>query len=100
MCDPMYQKIKKLQDALQSRKVTILQQEQAGAELGQAHVLLKDIDYVEVKADVEIVIEVGVQLLAQAVGGGLVGGWTQTKLMLNSTQVEVEVEAGVELGNI
>ena len=27
------------------------------------------------------------------------GGWTKTKLMLNSTQVEVEVEVGVELGN-
>ena len=26
------------------------------------------------------------------------GGWTKTKLMLNSTQVEVEVEVGVELG--
>ena len=37
--------------------------------------------------------EVGVQLLLR-VGGG----WTKTKLMLNSTQVEVEV--GVELGNI
>ena len=28
------------------------------------------------------------------------GGWTKTKLMLNSTQVEVEVEVGVELGNM
>ena len=28
------------------------------------------------------------------------GGRTQTKLMLNSTLVEVEVEVGVELGNI
>ena len=27
------------------------------------------------------------------------GGWTKTKLMLNSTQVEVKVEVGVELGN-
>ena len=27
------------------------------------------------------------------------GGRTQTKLMLNSTLVEVEVEVGVELGN-
>ena len=26
------------------------------------------------------------------------GGWTKTKLMLNSTQVEVKVEVGVELG--
>ena len=32
------------------------------------------------------------------VGGGWVGGWTKTKLMLNSTQVEVKVEVGVELG--
>ena len=30
----------------------------------------------------------------------MVGGWTKTKLMLNSTQVEVKVEVGVELGNI
>ena len=29
----------------------------------------------------------------------MVGGWTKTKLMLNSTQVEVKVEDGVELGN-
>ena len=28
------------------------------------------------------------------------GGVTFTKLMINSTQVEVEVEVGVELGNI
>jgi len=28
----------------------------------------------------------------------VVGGRTQTKLMLNSTLVEVEVEVGVELG--
>ena len=27
------------------------------------------------------------------------GGWTKTKLMLNSTKVEDEVEVGVELGN-
>ena len=26
------------------------------------------------------------------------GGWTKTKLMLNSTQVEVVVKVGVELG--
>ena len=33
--------------------------------------------------------------------GGLwwVGGWTKTKLMLFSTQVEVVLEDGVELGN-
>ena len=30
---------------------------------------------------------------------GWVGGWTKTKLTLNSAQVEVEVEVGVELGN-
>ena len=41
-------------------------------------------------------VKVGVQLLARVVGGG----WTKTKLMLNSTQVEVKVEVGVELGNI
>ena len=29
----------------------------------------------------------------------MVGGGTYTKLMQNSTQVEVEVEVGVELGN-
>ena len=28
----------------------------------------------------------------------MVGGWTKTKLTINSTQVEVEV--GVELGNV
>ena len=29
------------------------------------------------------------------------GGWSdETKLMLNSTPVEIEVEVGVELGNI
>ena len=44
------------------------------------------------KVEVEIVVEVRLQLLARRV----VGGWTKTKLMLNSTQVEVEV--GVELG--
>ena len=29
-----------------------------------------------------------------------VGGWTKTKLMLNSAQLEVVVEVEVELGNI
>ena len=49
---------------------------------------------------VEIVIEVWVQLLARVGGCWVVGGgWTKTKLMLNSTQVEVKVEVGVELGN-
>ena len=33
-------------------------------------------------------------------GGWWVGARTETKLMLNSTQVEVEVEVGVELGKI
>ena len=37
--------------------------------------------------------------LCQSQGGCVVGGWTETKLMLISTQVEVVVEAGVELGN-
>ena len=34
-------------------------------------------------------------------GGGVVGGWVLafTRLMLISTQVEVVVEVGVELGN-
>ena len=33
------------------------------------------------------------------VGCWWVGGWTKTKLMQNSTQVEVVLEVGVELGN-
>ena len=33
--------------------------------------------------------------------GGWTGGWSdETKLMLNSTPVEVEVEVGVEIGKI
>ena len=40
-------------------------------------------------------------LLARVVGGWLGGGWVLdfTRLMLISTQVEVVVEVGVELGN-
>ena len=45
--------------------------------------------------EVDIVAEVWILLLARVV----VGGRTQTKLMQYSTQVEVEVEVGVELGN-
>ena len=40
-------------------------------------------------------VKVRVQLLARVVGGGR----TQTKLMLDSTQLEVQVEVGVELDN-
>ena len=33
-------------------------------------------------------------------GWVVVGGWSKTKLMLISTEVEVVVEVGVELGKI
>ena len=62
---------------------------QAGAELCQAQV---QIDVV-----VEIGVEFGVEVEAcHYQPGWVVGGWTKTKLMLFSTQVEVVVE--VELG--
>ena len=54
-------------------------------------------EYIPVKLGFDLVDEVGVQLLFQVggwwVGGGRVGGWSdETKLILNSTLVKVEVE--------
>ena len=59
---------------------------QAGAELCQAQVQL------------EVVVEIGVEIEAchyqpgWVVDGGWMGGWTNTKFMLFSTQVEVVVD--------
>ena len=65
---------------------------QAGAELCQAQVQLEVV--------VEIGAEFGVEVEACHYQPGWVvvgGGWTKTKLMLFSTQVEVVVELKLEL---
>ena len=70
--------------------------EQAGAELGQAQVKLDYIVVIVVEVVVKAMVEVEVQLLFR-VGGG----WSdKMKLILISTLVEVVVEVEVELGNI
>ena len=43
-------------------------------------------------------MELKLKLVSPSPVGGWVGGWTKTKLMLISTQVEVVVKAEVELG--
>ena len=43
---------------------------QAGAELCQTQVKLRVIVYIGVKVEVEIVVEVGIQLLTQVMAGG------------------------------
>ena len=45
----------------------------AGAELGQAQVKLEVIVYIGVKVEVDIVVEVGIQLLDRVVVSGWVG---------------------------
>ena len=47
----------------------------------------------------ELNFELKLKLVTTSPGGGWVGGWTKTKFMLFSTQVEVLLEVGVELGN-
>ena len=58
---------------------------QAGAELCQAQVKLK----------LELNLELKLKLVATSPGGWWVGGgWTKSKFMLFSTQIEVVVELG------
>ena len=48
----------------------------------------------------ELKLKLKLKLVTTSPGGWWVGGWTKMKSMLFSTQVEVVVEVGVELGNI
>ena len=57
-----------------------INQEQAGAELGQAQVKLEVIVYIGEKVEVEIIVKVGIQLLAW-----VVGGWMDKKRQFNSS---------------
>ena len=45
----------------------------------------------------ELNLELKLKLVTTSPGGWWVGGWTKTKLMLFSTQVEVVVELKLEL---
>ena len=68
------------------------------AELGQAQLKLEVIVEVVLEVGVEGQVEVkhGVQLLVRIWLGGRV---SKTIIKLNSTQVEVELKVGVDLGN-
>ena len=67
-------------------------EKQAGAELGQAQVKQEVVD--EVLAEAQLKLQLQLQWKLRS--GGLV---CQMKIRLFSTQVEVEVEDYVELGN-
>ena len=70
-------------------KVKKNNEKQAVAELCQAQVQL----------EVAVDFAVEVEACHYQPGWVVVGGWTKTKLMLISSQVEVVVEVEVELGN-
>ena len=73
---------------------------QAGAELGQAQVMLDDIVVIVVEVVVKAISKDEVQLLFLVGGGWVVGELSdKTKLILISTLVEAVGEVEVELGN-
>ena len=73
--------------------------------LGQGWAKLKLSQQLQLKRKLQlgVAVEVKVRVQLLVLVGGWVVGWVgekKTKLMLYSTLVEIEVEVGVELGNI